>query len=347
MNRLRVLILSDGIPGHVNQARGLVSWLSRRYELVCTEKTVSLRARPLARLMLPYAIRISGVGADIGTAFYSISPNDSETARPDLIVSAGGNTSFLNIALARKWSVPNIFLGSGRRLHSDDFAAHLTLEPTGEPHNVVMDLVPTGTNLSEQRDSGRALRNELQPEDQQPLYSLIIGGDGSGCVYDEAAWRQIGKLAEQLSARDSCRWLVTTSRRTGSAAEQLLQQIIPRSVLADAVWWSEEPRKVMNHFLGAADAVFVTADSMTMVNEGIASQKPTIALMPESARLPERQLQALQRFQEAGYCVLHCLDRLDPGTPPDLPTNANTDDRASDLVLSRLEQLIPALQSKR
>jgi len=341
VTKLRVLILSDGVPGHVNQARGLVHWLSKHRELVCTEQQVSLRARPAARLLLPYALKVRGFGTAVGAAFYR--SNGVEGARPNLIVSAGGNTSFLNIALARKWSVPNIFLGSKRRLHSNDFSAHLTLEPTGEPHNVVMDLVPTGTSLSEQRHRGWALRDSLQVEPRQPLYSLIVGGDGVGFIYDEAAWGQIGKLVGHLSKRDNCRWLVTTSRRTGYAGEQLLKRELPQPLLADSVWWSEEPRRVMNSYLGASDAVFVTADSMTMVNEAIASQKPTVVLEPENAKPSERHQTALQRFQKAGYCKVH---RLGLGTPS-LPTNANNDGHASDVVLSQLEKLIPCLQRPR
>ena len=103
MTKLRVLILSDGVPGHVNQARGLVHWLSKRYELVCSEQAVSLRARPAARVLLPYALKVRGIGANVGKAFYRT--NGLDGTPPDLIISAGGNTSFLNIALAIKDSL--------------------------------------------------------------------------------------------------------------------------------------------------------------------------------------------------------------------------------------------------
>ncbi len=339
MTMLKVLILSDGVPGHVSQARGLVDWLSTRYELVCVEQTVALRVRSLSRLLLPYVLRINRAGPHIGTVFYDSGMLGSETTRPDLIVSAGGNTSFLNVALARKWSVPNIFLGSGRRLHSSEFSAHLTLEPTGQSHNIVMDLVPTATNPSEPAENGGALRDRLQLKNRQPLYSLVVGGDGAGYSFDETTWSQIGGLVEGLSRRDNCRWLVTTSRRTGCAGEQLLKKALPVSLLADSVWWSESPRKVMNSYLDASDAVFVTADSMTMISEAIASQKPTTVLKPADGKPPERYHKALERFELAGYCKLWTLG----AAMPSLPANANIDNHARDLLLSRLEQQIPSL----
>lgn len=339
MTKLKVLILSDGVPGHVSQARGLVDWLSARYELVCVEQTVALRARSLARILLPYVLRINRAGPQIGTAFYHSGMLGSETMRPDLIVSAGGNTSFLNIALARKWSIPNIFMGSGRRLHSSEFAAHLTLEPTGQPHNIVMDLVPTAANQSEQAASGGALRDSLKLNNKQPLYCLVVGGDGAGYSFDETTWNQIGDLVEGLSKRDGCRWLMTTSRRTGCAGEQILKKALPATLLADSVWWSESPRKVMNSYLGASDAVFVTADSMTMISEAIASRKPTTVLTSADGKPLERHHKALERFESAGYCKLWTL-----GTAmPSLPANTNIDNHARNLLLSRLEQQIPSL----
>ena len=51
--RLTVLIVSDGVPGHVSQARGLVRWLRTRFSTSADEHRIALRARPLARLVLP------------------------------------------------------------------------------------------------------------------------------------------------------------------------------------------------------------------------------------------------------------------------------------------------------
>ena len=46
---LSALILSDGLPGHVNQSRGLARWLGERFEVNATEVNIALRAKPVAR----------------------------------------------------------------------------------------------------------------------------------------------------------------------------------------------------------------------------------------------------------------------------------------------------------
>jgi hypothetical protein len=119
------------------------------------------------------------------------------------------------VALARLWNIPNIFLGSKRRLRSKDFSAHLTLEPTGEPHNIVMELVPTLTDLELQPEQGAALRRELGSKPDQPLYALIIGGDGAGFHYDDRAWNQIAELAAYLALRDCGSTSACSSGRGG------------------------------------------------------------------------------------------------------------------------------------
>ncbi|MFC6670337.1 ELM1/GtrOC1 family putative glycosyltransferase [Marinobacterium aestuariivivens] len=333
-SRLHILLLSDGLPGHANQARGLVQWLSSRYRVDCIEIGVQLRMRALARLLLPWLLRMGRPGAALAARFYDVPK--SALDRPQLIISAGGNTSFLNVALSRKWRVPNIFLGSKRRLRSDDFAAHLTLEPTGEPHNIIMELVPTPTDVEAQREAGGALRRELNVAAGEKLYALVIGGNGAGFDYDEGAWQQLARLVAELSARDRCRWLLTTSRRTGVAAETVLKANLDEGLLADAVWWHEAPRKVMSAYLGAADAVFVTADSMSMINECIASGKPTLLLEPPGAQPDARYRGAMERFIAANYCRHHRLGQPLPMVDAQAPACRDIRDRLLDALARQL-----------
>ncbi|ANG61217.1 hypothetical protein A8C75_01245 [Marinobacterium aestuarii] len=336
---LRVLLLCDGLPGHANQARGLVQWMSARYDIECTEIEVRLRLRALARLLLPWLLNRGPLGWRLVRYFYAMPDTDANSMQ--LIVSAGGNTSFLNVALARIHRIPNVFLGSKRRLHSHDFSAHLTLEPTGERNNLVMELVPTLTDIEQQAVAGVQLRQTLGIDASERVYALVIGGDGAGFQYDEAAWKQVAALVESLAQRDGCRWLLTTSRRTGAAGERLLRALIDPALLLDSVWWSESPRKVMNAYLGAADAVFVTADSMSMLNECIASAKPTVLLEPCQAQPDARYRGALERFVAADYCRHHRL--VEP--LPALGWQAPTSQAIRGRLLDALERQL-ALDSK-
>lgn len=330
---LNILLLSDGLPGHVNQSRGLVSWLSERYCCEVTELDISLRMKPLSRVMLPHLLHEAGWGAAIVPYFYAKSSLMSLLpSAPNLILSAGGNTSFLNVALARRWRVPNVFLGSKRRLRSDDFAAHLTLEPTGEPHNIVMLLAPTLINPQHVARKGHELRLSLGVQSDEKLSMLAVGGDGAGCRYDSEEVEQLVQLMVQEYQCKGRRWLLTTSRRTGKALEQKLKKNIPAELLVDSVWWSESPRKVMAAYMGAADHLFVTADSMSMIAEAIASNKPTMILQPKGAQPEARYREALQRFERSGLCRLAVLGQpIDPA-----PVVSNAFARAKEALLDEL-----------
>ena len=54
------------------------------------------------------------------------------------------------------------------------------------------------------------------------------------------------------------------------------------------MWWAREPRKVMRDFLARAGAVYVTADSLTMVAEAIYAGRPVHVVRPPQG-VPEAQ----------------------------------------------------------
>lgn len=301
LEKVRILLLSDGLPGHLSQSRGLAKWLEGRYSVESNEAEIGLRYKPLARLVLPYMVRVQRL-APLVMKFYRNVPDNLHGV--DLIISAGGSTSFLNIALAQRWRIPNVFLGSKRRLRSNDFSAHLTLEPTNEPHNIVMVVPPTVVESQHLQNEGHELRRSLGLASDEKLNMLAIGGNGAGYRYDGQSVQQITSLMIQEYQRTGKRWLLTTSRRTGSHMERELRQSIPAEILADSVWWSESPRKVMAGYMGAADQLFVTADSMSMIAEAIASNKLTMVVQPEMAEPEQRYRQALQRYERYGLCSL-------------------------------------------
>lgn len=336
---INVLILSDELPGHVNQSRGLVNWLSRRYTIKSNELSIKLHYKGLAQILLPWLLHCQHSPTRLIQWFYSYSQKQIE--KPDLIISTGGSTSFLNVTLARDWQIPNIFIGSRRRLYSNDFSAHLTLEATGQANNIIMDLAPTLTEQAILLNHGQNLRQALNIQKEQKLYMLAMGGDGAGYRYNQEACQQIAQLMTELSLRDNCRWILTTSRRTGAGMEGKLKQFINPKLLADAVWWNDSPRKIMNAYMGAADCIFISIDSMSMISEAIASQKPTILLQPKISYPESRYQKALNNFSRAEYCTI--LPLASP--PPLLKFVDNKSGNARENLLDKLEDILSILKT--
>lgn len=282
-----VWILSDGLAGHVNQARAL----ARLPDLTVVEVPVRLRHkiwRPLLRAWIrcsPRSFRWLSLAYDFTLP----------SGMPDIVLSAGGNTSFANVLLARQLQRPNLFIGSLRRLPSKDFTTIYTLETIGSDNNIVLKAPLSPLLPSDLAQEGRQLRERLGLIDV-PLWAMIIGGDGAGFRYSPKDWTALAEAMMMLSQRYGCRWLLTTSRRTGMEAELALQTAIPKEFLADVVWYSQAPRAVMSAYLGAADRIFVTADSMSMLADAMVAGSPVCALSPEQAFADSRYESALNRF---------------------------------------------------
>jgi len=58
----------------------------------------------------------------------------------------------------------------------------------------------------------------------------------------------------------------------------------------------------MAAYMGAAEQVFITADSMSMIAEAIASTKPAVVLEPDNVQPARRYREALQRYDQLGLC---------------------------------------------
>ena len=294
---MTVWLLSDGLPGHVNQARAIANLLG----LSVTEVSVRLRHklwRPVLKAAVKWLPSSRMAAWLLRNAYQLVMPAE----QPTLVLSAGGNTSFANALIARQYKSRNFFIGSLRGLSPTAFTAVFTLEPIGASNNIVMAVPPSPLVPAELAEASAALRATLAEPDEK-LWAMIIGGDGAGFYYQQADWAALASAMIQLSAQYHCRWLLTTSRRTGLPAEQMLRNLIPSEILADAVWYGSAPRPVMKSFLGAAECMFVTADSMSMLADAMATSRAVYALLPRQSAPDARYQSALRRFADDGFLV--------------------------------------------
>jgi mitochondrial fission protein ELM1 len=305
-----VWVLSDGRPGHFQQSKGLVMALQRRESLDEVWLSIGLRAgwsRRLLRFLLnrnlkPMPMWLLGL-------FYRLPT--LPRVKPELIVSAGGDTAMVNIALARHFGARNAFMGSARHLKGRNFTALLTIDPQSDPeNNIVLPLAPVPVDRMKLGMAGRALRHSFAVSAEQPLLVVLAGGDGAGFVWSAQDWRQLGLAVSELAQRMGYRLLVTTSRRTGGEGEAALASTILPVLLVDAVWYGREPRQVMTAYLGAANAVICTSDSMSMVSEVVAAGKPLCVVAPARATPDESFRLALDRLAMAGRLKLLPVDGL-------------------------------------
>lgn len=107
----------------------------------------------------------------------------------------------------------------------------------------------------------------------RPRIAVLAGGNSGPYPFNRASGERLARQLEQLVAELGGSLLVTTSKRTlDETTEALFAGIHSPSILYR--WKPDDPDNPFFAFLGLADRVVVTADSVSMMAEACAAQRP-------------------------------------------------------------------------
>lgn len=289
---MQVLILSDGIPGHFNQSKGVAALLAEKIDFhetieIIEPKSKTLRS-PIKLLARYLAKNISTFKAKLIISLFC----KIDTSNKDLIIAAGGNTASYSAALAYLKKIPNIQLGSPRGIHSNNFNAHLTIDRYYEtPNNIVLDITP---NLYSPRICQQAAKNN-PAEDS---YLLLVGGEGIGYSYTMAEWQQLIKNVNSFVKETNTKFTIVTARRTDPSIESLLKERLVDCYTNDSVWFHDGDENAnLAKLFGNSIQIFVTEDSAMMISEAISSGKNVTTLFPASIKSPVRYVNHMKKYK--------------------------------------------------
>ncbi len=252
----RLLILSDGKPGHVNQSVALAKHLNCDYDVV------------IVRYNFPGAKGLS-YGLDRMHLYCkALFQADYKNVPYAAVVSAGSTTYYANRTLAKRIGCSSIavMFPRGYRLDFD-----LIIAQNHDHPPMRNNILKLPVNLSYSRPEGFVL-----PKAGDRYVSFIVGGDSPhGQLSPDRLKEQIDLILEQFPQHKM--WL-TTSRRTPPAVESMLL-----SYQYDyAVFYSREQINPIPDFLEHSDIVFITADSSSMISEALANGKAAVEVLPIS-----------------------------------------------------------------
>lgn len=295
----RVLILRDGKPGHETKPDGFVRYLQEQAKVQVSEAQIRL---PLAALMRPLLTLVinylpSHLWRRAVLWLYGLSLDD---CRPDLVLAAGGKSSFALAACQATPGITAVLLGSARRLRLDRLGWVFATDADDSLATwVQMPLPPSAHGAVSQTDKNE-VRARLGLTEQHNVLAVLIGGDGAGCEYTSDEWQHLARLIRRFAGRDFHAVLLSTSRRTGLEAENSLQQLIPHECLQKAVWFNQREERCMSDYLAAADAVLVTIDSVSMIAEACSAGFTPWIFRPQHAELPHRVASLISRLEFSG-----------------------------------------------
>ena len=166
---MKLLLLSDGRPGHANLSEGIVAALARN-RLATIERMDVSRGRwpgPVAAL----STRSILPDERILSMIYGIEPATLPAA--DIVVSAGSETLAANICVARLLGAQNVFYGSLRQYRASDFTLVLTsYAQSVKAPNIVQAMKPSALDP----DTIPLVQFEQSPR----RLGLLIGGPQTG-----------------------------------------------------------------------------------------------------------------------------------------------------------------------
>ena len=157
-----------------------------------------------------------------------------------------------------------------------------------EAANVLHNLLPLH-GVTPQRLEAEADRWEPRLAHlPRPFVTVLVGGSSGPYVFDEAAAARLGREASRLARRLGGSVLVSTSARTKPAAVDALFAAIDVPACRHR-WVAADEHNPYFGFLGLADRVIVTADSISMIAEAFATGRPVELFDFGSGAVPMRE----------------------------------------------------------
>lgn len=277
----KALILSDGKPGHVNQAIAFARLLDLPFEV----RRVSFCNRLCKALSYAFD--------RFGSSLKGLFEIDGELPECSVVVSAGSETYYANRTIARSLGLRSvaIMLPRGYRYDFDLIVAQQHDRPPLRDNILALPV-----NLSCPEPQGLVTRSA-----DKPCVSFVFGGPSRHYLMDIAVLKK--QMQQVFALFPEADFLATTSRRTPSEVEDLVENGPFRYKLIA----SRQEGNPIPDFLSFSDYLFVTEDSTSMISEAVSFGQANIEILPliKSGK-SNKVLRMIAPLLEQGY--LHVFD---------------------------------------
>jgi len=249
---MKVLILTDGKPGHENQSIALCRHLGLKFETVTV-----LYPRKSAKA-LSYLFDRLGIYTD---KLFQSSELNVQRSEFRAVVSTGSTTFYPNKVQARKLGVPNVAILNPKG-YRPNFSAILcpAYDHPAKKENII-ELPLNLCAADETFFAEKAAEFNVKHTPQAPAVGVIIGGSNAVSEIDAVALKS--QLEEIFRLTEDCERWVTTSRRTPKEVETIVEALPFDYRLIN----SHDPYNPIPAFIQLCDRLFVTSDSASMISE--------------------------------------------------------------------------------
>jgi len=274
MEAVKILILSDGRAGHVNQSIAYAKYLDAKYEI----HEVSFKYRFFKNIS--YILDFLKIYTEI---IFNVKTIDFRSF--NYIVSVGSATYYANKTLAKKHNLKSVtlMLPRGFSYDFDYIYAQSHDNPPKQSNIIEMD---ANFSYSEALNLYSPLKKSV---------AIIIGGENS--VYKMSV-KEIKEYLDRIFELFSDYEIaVTSSPRTSKEVETLLDSYD----FAYKVIFSKNRINPIADFLNRCDYVFITADSTSMISEAVGNGNANIEVLPLLSQKENKFTTFVHNLESSGY----------------------------------------------
>lgn len=281
---LNVWVVTDGRAGIEAQALGLAEAIARRAPIALTTKRVRLRS-PWSWMpagLVPAPRQALTIGSD------SLKP-----PWPDIFIGCGRASIPFALGM-RDWSNRKTLVVQLQdpRVNPREFDVVIPPMHDGLEGANVLPIVGACNRITPEKLENAVLQYKTVHLEELPAprFAILIGGKSKRQDISSARARDIAHSLVAVQRETGGALMATLSRRTSQAARtQFRTWLAPHC----AVFYEDEGANPYPAILGAADHVFVTADSVNMATEAAATGKPVHILAVDG------RLGKLARFHQS------------------------------------------------
>ncbi len=352
-----VVVLSDGKAGHLNQSLAVSEALAqyRRGQGLPDEETqvkvVEVKFKnPILRKLFQ-TVYFLGAGNPWFEQSWMNLCLDEKTladlwaAPADIFISCGSSIAGVSLALKRDLKAKAAIVmkppfGAGR---FDAVIAPLHDKITPSANVFITERVLSLANPKKALDEARKLKDELGLEEGCRTLGVLIGGDTEDVQFSKEIFEKNTDDLLRLAKGQNLKIFVTTSRRTPPWADEILKEkFSDRGICPLLVIANEKNRPgVVNAILGLCESVVVTAESMSMVSEAIASGKRVMVFTPFKAdELKPKYKRFLDFMKQKKQIEMIGSENMTQTFLNFKPQKSSEAERSDEQVLSRAMQRI-------
>lgn len=334
-NLKAVVIITEGVRGHLNQSRGVANWLAQRTGAEILELETPIPSGVRRSTLRAAAARLLEGNRRKARDWLALAEGepviralgqwlmvrDIREGEPQSLVllSAGTLPAFYNVALGYIWRCTCVTIMTPSVIGTEPFDFAIVPEHD-YPKNVSNVLTTVGApNLIVRENLGEAAETLLSrfPPAGKRRWGVLIGGDDRNYhIPPEWIQKKIGKIFHE-AGRSNTDLYIATSRRTSRAAEATIKRLAANCPnVRFLLLASEDPYNPVPAILGACDEIFTTDDSVNMASEAATAGhravlmrvprtgvlKPRLqavtAVLVRAGLLPRRALWGIPRFDQ-------------------------------------------------